>query len=138
MANKNDERILQLKKAIADRREELKKIPTKFIPKTNCMLTVFGNSFNLHTTTDYMNLILPIKSMMMAAEALGRKPEETIISGFPLSDWYDDINTLEKIATSKEKKKELDRLETQLDSLLSSEKVTELKVDNLAALIGNI
>lgn len=131
MANKNDEKILELKKIIAERREELKKIPTKFIPKTNCMLTVFGNNFNLHTITDYNSLILPIKGMMMAADELGKKPEETIISGFPLSDWYDDIDTLEKIATGKEKRKELDRLEKQLDSLLSSEKSTELKVNNL-------
>lgn len=138
MANKNDEKILELKKIIAARREELKKIPTKFIPKTNCMLTVFGHNFNLHTITDYNNLILPIKAMMMAADELGKKPEETIISGFPLSDWYDDINTLEKIATGKEKRKELDQLEAQLDSLLSSEKVTELKVDSLAELIGKI
>jgi len=138
MSNKNDEKILQLKKTVAEKREELKKIPTKFVPKTNCMLVLFGHNYNLHTITEYNDLILPVKALMMAAEELGKKPEETIYCGFALTDWFDDITTLEKIATGKVKRRELDRLESQLDSLLSSEKATELKVDSLADILGGI
>lgn len=138
MANKNDEKILQLKKTIAEKREELKKIPSKFVPETNCMLSILGNNFNLHTLTEYDNLVLPIKAMMMAAEELGKNPDTTMISGFPLSAWYRDVTTLEQIASGKMKKRELDKLERQLDSLLSNEKSTELKVDSLAEILGGI
>lgn len=131
MLNNNDEKILKLKEIVEAKREELSKIPQKFVPETNCMLSLYGHEFNLHTITDYNSLILPIKSLMLAAESLDQDPATTLISGFPLSAWFSDIMTLQLMATAKSKRKELDRLEKQLDSLLSSEKSTELKVNNL-------
>ena len=47
MAQKNDERIMELKKTIENKRKELASKPTRFNPVTNCLLVLDKVTYNL-------------------------------------------------------------------------------------------
>ena len=107
MATKNDERIIELKKVIEKKREELNNMHHRFVPRT----------------------------IILSADSLKIPAEEIKISGFSLVDWACDIS--EKIESIKyrDKKRELTNIEKQLNSLLSDDKQTELQIDSLESLL---
>ena len=71
----------------------------------------------------------------MSAKDLGLSIQKLTISGFSLADWIEDVSGLIEAKTIREEKTKLDKLEKQLDSLLSSDKRTELEIDAIASLI---
>lgn len=136
MAQKNDERIMQLKETIAKKREELAKKPTQFNPTTNCLLVLDKITYNLHVEDNTM-LLLRLNLLVMSAKDLGINTSDIVISGYSLNDWMKDIKANIEVQNYKKKKNELDKLEKELTKLLSDDKQTELRIDEIAALINN-
>lgn len=135
MAHKNDERIMQLKQQIEIKRKELANQNSRFIPATNCMLLLDNVTYNLHLEiTEW--LLIKVNMIAMSAKDLGMDISQVEISGYKLTDWLEDIGNKLKTQKYKEEKRKLEKLEKQLDSLLSDDKRTELEIDNIAALLG--
>lgn len=136
MAQKNDERIMQLKKQIEEKKKQLAKQPVnRFIPITNCLLVIDKVTYNLHVDSSTM-LLIKVNTLAMSARDLGLDIYDVMISGYSLADWITDIQNNLKVQQYKEEKKKLERLEKQLDALLSDDKRTELEIDSIAALLG--
>ena len=135
MAQKNDDRIMQLKQQIKQKKEELTKCSSRFIPVTNCLLHVDGEMYNLHVLADEF-LLVKLNAWKHSAEDLGLNPDTVKVSGYSLSEWIDDVRQVIEVKRYKEEKKKLEKLEKQLNDLLSDDKKTELEIDNIAALLG--
>ena len=136
MMNKNDERILNLKKEIEKKKEEIDKRDIRFSPKTNCILTLDGDTYNLHVCPMEKLQFLWIKLNMylMSAKDLSL---DCSLSGFPIVDWVDDIKSKLNIMEIKAEKENLKKMEDKLNKLLSSDKRTELELDQIENLLKN-
>ena len=135
MAQKNDERIMQLKQQIEVKRKELANQTGRFTPITNCLLVIDKVTYNLHVESSEL-LLIKVNMMAMSAKDLGLDISKVIISGYSLADWIDDIKNYMKVQSYKDEKRKLEKLEKQLDALLSDDKRTELEIDSIAALLG--
>ena len=135
MAQKNDERIMQLKQQIEAKRKELANHTGRFTPVTNCLLVIDKVTYNLHIESSEL-LLIKVNMMAMSAKDLGLDISKVIISGYSLADWIDDIKNYIKVQSYKDEKRKLEKLEKQLDALLSDDKRTELEIDSIAALLG--
>ena len=135
MAQKNDERIMQLKQQIETKRKELTNQNNRFVPVTNCMLLLDNVTYNLHLEISEW-LLIKVNMIAMSAKDLGMDISQIEISGYKLTEWLEDIGNKLKVQKYKEEKRKLEKLEKQLDSLLSDDKRTELEIDNIAALLG--
>ncbi|MBR5604202.1 MAG: hypothetical protein IKW51_08335 [Bacteroidales bacterium] len=135
MAQKNDERIMQLKQQIEEKRKELANQTGRFTPVTNCLLVIDKVTYNLHIESSEL-LLIKVNMMAMSAKDLGLDISKVIISGYSLADWIDDIKNYMKVQSYKDEKRKLEKLEKQLDALLSDDKRTELEIDSIAALLG--
>lgn len=131
--SKNDERVLQLKKIIEDKKAELKTVK-RFTPLTNCVLDLEGQKYNLNVLqiNDLQLLLVKLNTYLMSANDLGIKLE---IAGYNIAEWIVDIKSKIEIFEYKKKESELKALETKLDKMLSDEKKTELELDEIAALL---
>ena len=134
MAQKNDERIMQLKQQIEAKRTELTSQTCRFTPVTNCLLVIDKVTYNLHVESSEL-LLIKVNMMAMSAKDLGLDISKVIISGYSLADWIDDIQNYMKVQSYKDEKRKLNQLEKQLDALLSDDKRTELEIDSIAALL---
>lgn len=134
MAQKNDERIMELKKTIENKRKELVSKPTRFNPVTNCLLVLDNVTYNLHVDSDEM-LLIKLNSIALSAKDLGISTATLEISGSSLDDWIADVKAYLEVKSYKSEKKKLDMLEKQLTALLSDDKQTELQIDSLAAML---
>lgn len=132
--SKNDERVLQYKKIIDDKRAELKSVK-KFTPITNCVLSLDNQNYNLNVLQlDELKLLL-VKMNMYLMSALDLDIGLDI-SGYNIAEWISDIKSKIEIFEYKKKESELKELEAKLDKMLSDEKKTELELDEIAALLG--
>ena len=131
--SKNDERVLQLKKIIEDKKAELKAVK-RFTPLTNCVLDLDGQKYNLNVLqmADLQLLLVKLNMYLMSANSLNINLE---IAGYNIAEWIADIKSKIEIFEYKKKESELKALETKLDKMLSDEKKTELELDEIAALL---
>ena len=135
MAQKNDDRIMQLKEQIEKKREELAASDTsRFIPITNCLLVIDKTTYNLHVDSSEL-LLIKLNSMRLSAKDLGIDTSKLMISGYSLDNWITDVKNNLSIQNYRTKKKKLDSLEKQLTALLSDDKQTELQIDSLEELL---
>ena len=135
MAQKNDDRIMQLKEQIEKKREELAASNTsRFIPITNCLLLIDKTTYNLHVDSSEL-LLIKLNSMRLSAKDLGIDTSKLIISGYSLDNWITDVKNNLSIQNYRTKKKKLDMLEKQLTALLSDDKQTALQIDSLEELL---
>lgn len=134
MAQKNDERIMELKKTIENKRKELASKPTRFNPVTNCLLVLDKVTYNLYVDSNEM-LLIKLNSIALSAKDLGISTATLEISGSSLDDWIADVKAYLEVKSYKSEKKKLDMLEKQLTALLSDDKQTELQIDSLAAML---
>lgn len=134
MAQKNDERIMELKFHIEKKKNELANQTSRFVPITNCLLTLDKVTYNLHVESSE-GLLIKLNMMAMSAKDLGLDTSKVMISGFSIDDWMEDVRNYLKAQNYKEEKKKLNNLEKQLTSLLSDDKQTELEIDRLAAML---
>lgn len=132
--SKNDERVLQLKKIIDEKKSELKSVK-RFTPITNCVLDLEGQKYNLNVLqlADLRLLLVRLNMYLISAKDLGIKLE---IAGYNIDEWITDIKSKIEIFEYKKKESELKALEAKLDKMLSDEKKTELELDEIAALLG--
>lgn len=135
MAQKNDERIMQLKQQIETKRNELASKTSRFTPVTNCLLVIDKVTYNLHVESSEL-LLIKVNMIAMSAKDLGLDISKVIISGYSLADWINDIQNYLKVQSYKDEKRKLEKLEKQLDALLSDDKRTELEIDSIAVLLG--
>ena len=132
MANKNDERVLQLKKLIEAKKSELS--TQRFVPMTNCVLDMEDKKYNLNVLQEKELEFLMVKLNAYAMSADNLKID-LVISGYGVNEWLADISGKLAIITDKKKRDELKALEAKLDKMLSDEKKTELELDEIAALL---
>ena len=133
MATKNDERVLQLKKIIDEKKSELKAIK-RFAPVTNCVLDLDNQKYNLNVLqpNDLKLLLVKLNMYLMSANDLDISLE---LSGYNVAEWMADIKSKIEIFEHKTKEAELKALESKLDKMLSDEKKTELELDEITALL---
>lgn len=135
MAHKNDDRIMQLKNQIAEKKAQLANKTDKFAPKTNCLLVLDKVTYNLHVEASAL-LLIKVNTIAMSAKNLGYDITELEISGYSLDKWIDDIRSFLEVKAYREEKRKLDKLEQKLTALLSDDKKTELEIDSIAAMLG--
>lgn len=134
MVQKNDERIMQLKQKIEDKRNELAEHSSRFVPITNCLLILDKITYNLHLESSEM-LLIKLNMIAMSAKDLNIDTSQLIISGYSLNDWITDVKHNLEVQKYKREKNDLNALEKKLTALLSEDKQTELEIDKLAALL---
>lgn len=136
MAQKNDDRIMELKKQIEVKRKELANQTNRFTPVTNCLLVIDKVTYNIHVDSSEL-LLIRLNMMAMSAKDLGMDISKIIISGYSLDSWITDVKNYLEVQKYKKKKKKLDNLEKELTSLLSDDKQTELQIDALEAMLDD-
>lgn len=134
--SKNDDRILQLKKQIAEKKEELSKANVRFVPETNCIIELDGERLNLNVLTKNALELLMLKLNMYVMSAHSLDVPIPEISGYHIGLWISDIRKKLDCIVTKREEKELKEMEAKLDKLLSDDKKTELELDSIAALLG--
>ena len=143
MVNKNDNRILELKKKIEQERATLKESNSRFQPITSCILEFAGQKYNLNAMS--ANDLLLLLSLLSVMEQVTTKVAEEMqfikpatVNGYLLTEWITDIRKKLDQVLYREKKAKLDKLEKQLTDLLTGETQTKLKVDNLEDELNNL
>lgn len=134
--NKNDKRILDLKKQIEDKKKELTQAGTRFSPITNCSLPMDGMMVNIHTMTRD-TLLLSIGNVQAKIDGLSKVlPDEVLYIGqYKADEWVADLKQKYISLNISEEKQKLSKLEEKLRVLLSSEKRVELELDSIERLI---
>jgi hypothetical protein len=121
--SKNDKLILQLKKEIEDKKALLAK-SEKFIPETNCSLTLFGIKYNLHVQTS--NQLAFLKAFLKSLDS-----PNLILEGYKIEDWIKDIDVKYSMLNIQLEKDRLKTLENKLYSLLSNETKVSLEIEDI-------
>lgn len=134
MANKNDEKILELKKRIEEKRQKVK--VKKHQPLTNMMMEFEGNRYNLNVLNveKLTEICIKLFTAMKSAEELKL---EYSFSGYSIRDWFTDVQAKLDELARREEEKNLALMEKQLSDLLSEEKQTELQIDKIASFLDN-
>jgi hypothetical protein len=133
--SKNDDRILELKKQIEDKRKAISEKKIRFVPETNCILNMDGMTINLNVCSDdaLVLLLIRLNSYLMSAVDLGMSDFE--ISGYSVTAWIKDIKRKLEVSGLKREEADLKKMESKLDKLLSDDKKTELEIDEIANLL---
>ncbi|MEG1044795.1 MAG: hypothetical protein RSF81_08510 [Oscillospiraceae bacterium] len=133
---KNDKKILEMKSQIAIKKDELSKRKGRFIPATNCSLEMDGVRVNIQTLTKEQLQMLFIKLNMYLKSAEEFKMENCCnFSGYNVIDWMQDVQSKLKVMSFKDEENKLKIMESKLEALLSSEKKTELELDEIASML---
>lgn len=133
--NKNDDRILELKKQIETKKKAISEKKVRFIPETNCVLNMDGMTINLNVCSDdaLVLLLIRLNSYRMSAVNLGMSDFE--ISGYSITTWIKDIKSKLEVSSLKKEEADLKKMESKLNKLLSDDKKTELEIDEIANLL---
>ena len=130
MANEtNDQKIMELKKQIEDKKAKLIK-SQKFTPITNCSIEVDGIRYNLQVLNkeQLITLLVKLNSYAISAKEL---EIDFVISGYHIVDWIADIKSKLDFVSRKEEENKLKVMESKLHQLLSNEKKVELEIDEI-------
>lgn len=129
----NDEKIIELKKKIADKKE---KINAVFEPKTDMRIMLNGREYNINSLQlkELIQAAIVFNSYVQSAKQLGLL-EDFNFSEYNAQLYIEDI--LSRIAYLRNKKEltDLQVAERELESLLSPEKKTEVAIDKIASAI---
>ncbi len=139
LTSKNDEKIVQLKSIVAQKRKELGDEP-KFRPITTCQFKMdLAFNTNIHTLNSVQsanNALMYLGLYELAAEKAGLSVDEVQINGFSLSEWRKDIVARKSLIEYQLKKQELASLEEKLDGMLSEAMKNAVSLDQIAELLG--
>lgn len=133
---KNDDRIIELQKLIAERESAIPKV--KFDPVTSCILELDGVKYNLNVA-DINTLIFlycKLESLNTAYNNIEQRNSSIPIlkiSGFELGEWICDVSCKINDLLRKAEKEKLKNYKNQLEKLLSEDKKTELMLDEIMA-----
>ena len=133
--SKNDDRILELKKQIDEKKDNITNKKVKFVPETNCVLIFDGINYNLNVCQyeDLKLLLIKLNSYVISAKDLGY--DDFVLSGYNVSEWLNDIQNKIEVIELKKEEVMLKSMESKLDKLLSDDKKTELEIDEIAGLL---
>lgn len=136
MAKENDEKILQLKAKIEEKKNKLENLKKKFIPITNCSLELSGIRYNLHTLNkeNIITLLVSLNCYKMSAENLNLL-DKFVISGHKVIEWISDLQSRLDILSIQDEERNLKQMEKKLSSLLSEDKTIELEIDSIEKLL---
>jgi len=135
--NANDEKIMQLKFQIQEKKKKLKN-KKKFTPETNCNLELDGVRYNIQVPNKEILTTLLVKLNMYRLSVIDPHLElidDFIISGYTVDEWIKDIKLKLEILRYEEEDRKLKELERKLENLLSHEKQVSLAIDEIESLI---
>ena len=129
--SRNDDKIMELKKLIEDKKLSLAQ-GIKFEPVTNCSLELNEVRYNLNVLNrdEIIYLLLEFNMLLISAKDLGLDKEYKV-SGYTLDDWITDLKVKLEMTMQKSKEAELLRMERKLDKLLSDDKRVELTLNDI-------
>lgn len=132
----NDEKIIKLKQQIEEKRNELGKLK-KFTPITNCILELDGVTTNIQILSKEKLALLLVKLNLykMSMENLKMSFDKITINGYDIRDWMSDVLAKINVISYKEEEQKLKTMENKLIELLSSEKKTELAIDEIEKML---
>lgn len=135
MANNNDQKILELKKQIEEKKKKIGK-SQKFTPITNCSFEFEGARFNINVLNreQVMALLIRLNTYANSAKEL-QLLEAYSISGYNVMDWINDLKSKFDFMNRKEEEQKLKAMEVKLDLLLSNEKKVELEINAIESLL---
>lgn len=135
MSTNNDQRILELKKQIEEKKEKLGSSKT-FSPITNCSIDFEGVRHNLRVlgTNDLITLMVKVNACLISAKELGLE-DKFKISGYKAEDWITDMKSKLAFNSIKEEEVVLKAMEDKLTKLLSEDKKVELELNEIANLL---
>lgn len=133
--NKNDDRILELKKQIEAKKKAISEKKVIFIPETNCVLNMDGMNINLNVCSDEALVLLLIRLNSYLMSAVDLEMSDFEISGYSVTDWIKDIKSKLEVSSLKKEEIDLKKMESKLDKLLSDDKKTEIEIDEIANLL---
>lgn len=136
---KNDDRIIELQKLIAERESAIPKV--KFDPVTSCILELDGVKYNLNVAdmNTLIYLYCKLESLNASYNRINIKEELSSlipvlkISGFEIREWINDVSSKINDLLRKAEKEKLKNYKNQLEKLLSEDKKTELMLDEIMA-----
>ena len=138
--NKNDEKIVLLKKKLEEKRNELDKVePSKHHFRTNLMFDGFGRKMNLNTigtANEALEWRVWLNTYCKSALDLGFEKHSVLVSNFTLEDWCYDLDFIYQSKLYQDKKKEFNKLAKRLDELLSNDKKVELELEDIADILN--
>lgn len=135
LMNKNDDRILELKKQIEAKKKAISEKKVRFIPETNCVLNMDGMNINLNVCSDEALVLLLIRLNSYLMSAVDLEMSDFEISGYSVTDWIKDIKSKLEVSSLKKEEIDLKKMESKLDKLLSDDKKTEIEIDEIANLL---
>ncbi len=132
----NDEKILKLQEQIEKAEEEalaLKK--ASYI--TNCIIVIDSEKYNLHVLDEeaLTMLLIKINGYKLSAQDLKLDLDEIRFGKYKLVEWMEDVQTRIKIEKNNKYLKELKEAKETLNSLLSKDKKTEMKLAEIEKLL---
>ena len=136
MSNTNDQKILDLKTKIEDKKKLLTKLQ-KFTPITNCSIELDGTvRTNIQTLAkdQIISMMVKLHSYQMAAEDLCFVGDY-YISGYKPEEWLADLQLRLDILSRKEEENKLKSMEDTLQRLLSNEKKVELELNDIESML---
>ncbi len=135
----NDNKIVHLKKIVAQKRKELGDEP-KFRPITTCQFKIdLSFNTNIHTLNSVQSLnnaLMYLGLYELAAEKAGLSADEVQINGFTINEWRKDIEAKKSFVEYQLKKQELANLETKLDGMMSEARKNAISLDEIAELLN--
>lgn len=141
MTKLNDNRILELKKQIEKKKEEMGG-SSKFNPATNCILVLDDKTHNLNTLNKESAILLLAKlsSLVTGLATLDKAYvlnycDDFSIGGYHINDWIEDVQSKLGTIKFKEEQTKLKQMEDALSKLLSEEKSIELKINEIENLL---
>lgn len=139
MSNVNDQRILDMKKIVEDKKAKIA-ASKNFKPITNCNFEFEGQRYNLHSLNNretIVQIMVKLNCLVASAKDLNLL-DKYIISGFKAEDWMTDLKAKFDLITIKDQEKELSDLEQKLTCLLSNDKQVELQLEGFEEQLKNI
>ena len=131
----NDQKILELRKKIAEERKALSAV-SKFQPLTTCIIEQFGIKINLRTLTNAQLRLLFVAVNALIKSAAKVEMTNVKLSEFTLENWLSDVKGMLEQREMVERKIMINKLEDKLQSMLSDEKKTELEIESIEKLLA--
>lgn len=131
----NDKRIMELRKQIETKKEQLNK-SLRFSPITNCSIELDGSRYNIQVLqkNDLLTLMVKLNTYLMSARDLGIE-KEYLLSGYKIEDWISDIKARIEILSRKDEERTLKIMEDKLHKLLSEDKKVELQLNEIESML---
>jgi hypothetical protein len=133
MNKDNDQKIMELKKQIEEKKKQIVK-SQKFSPVTNCSIEVDGQRYNIQVLTkeQLISLMVKLNAYAISADKL-EILNDYFISGYSVLDWIKDLKAKLDYVSRKEEENKLKAMEFKLHQLLSNEKKVELEIEEIAS-----